>query len=344
MKKNLTLAGKSSSFWAFSVIFILTVAFVVWWGLLLMEKNETAFAYQAAAEELQYEIDNGSSEGFLESEAYEKIHSKYIRQKIMIMTEGPVFLALVLIVLLRIRRTFVRELELAQQQRNFILSITHELKSPVSSVKLTLQTLARRKLPPDREKKLLNNGLFDVDRLETLIENILFAAKIEGGAYGFAKEKIDLGQAVKSVLQKFETAQPERSFTFNGDENVVVEGDLLALNSVFINLIENATKYSPENAQIGINVLKQQQHAVFEVNDQGIGIAEEEREKIFEKFYRVGSEDTRRTKGTGLGLYIVKRVVELHQGSIEVTKNEPLGSRFRVLLPLAPQSALSTLS
>ena len=111
-------------------------------------------------------------------------------------------------------------------------------------------------------------------------------------------------------------------------------GDKLALSSLFFNLIENAEKYSPEGSKIEITLSSSHEYVIVHVMDQGIGIPENEKQRIFEKFYRVGNEDTRRTKGTGLGLFIVQHIVNLHKGVIQVRYNYPQGTIFEIKFPI----------
>lgn len=113
----------------------------------------------------------------------------------------------------------------------------------------------------------------------------------------------------------------------------MVLGDRMGLTSVVTNLIENAIKYSNDATNIRVSVSEEDNHVVFKIADQGYGIPDAEKKKVFQKFYRVGQEETRKTKGTGLGLYIVDRILELHKGKVSVKDNQPSGSIFEVVLP-----------
>lgn len=248
----------------------------------------------------------------------------------MIITEGGVFILLLLLGLLRVRKVFLREMELAAQQRNFLLSITHELKSPLATIKLSLQTLTKRKLEPEQSEKLIGNSLLDLDRLESLVDNILFAAKIEREEPGLSSDEINISEIVRSVADRFSHNKKEIVISEEIKNDVYLNADTLAFTSVVINLIENAIKYSPEQTEIKVTLIEDEENTLLSIADNGIGISDEDKNKVFEKFYRVGNEDTRKTKGTGLGLYIVKRVVEIFNGEISIADNSPKGTVFNL--------------
>ena len=327
----LRLFGKNP-FLLFYLVFGYIIVFSLWWGYLLVAKNETAFSERMELDRISYETKQKSIL-YLDSEGYLKLASKYKRQRVMILTEGIVFLVLQILGLWQVRRIFAREMELAAQQRNFLHSITHELKSPLSSVKITFQTLMKRVLEPEQKDKILNNAMSDVIRLESLVDNILFAAKIERDTHGFSNEELNLSEIVQTVAQKFMVNKRDIKVHTAISEGIYYSTDLLGFTSVVMNLMENAIKYSPEGTSVSILLAETVDKVTIEVRDQGYGIADDEKEKVFDKFYRIGSEDTRKTKGTGLGLFIVKRFVEIYKGKIIVKNNQPMGSIFTLDLP-----------
>ncbi|NUO03455.1 MAG: ATP-binding protein, partial [Saprospiraceae bacterium] len=137
------------------------------------------------------------------------------------------------------------------------------------------------------------------------------------------------------LVQKLQEKYPTVRFQFKENAPVgIVNADKSGLTSVAINLLENAVKYSPEPAEIEVRLARKNGTIEFEVADNGIGIEDKEKIRIFEKFYRIGNEDTRQTKGTGLGLFIVKEVIRAHGGDIVILNNQPKGSIFRVTLPI----------
>ena len=327
----LRLFGKNP-FLLFYLVFGYIIVFSLWWGYLLVAKNETAFSERMELDRISYKTKQQSIL-YLDSEGYLKLASKYKRQRVMILTEGIVFLVLQILGLWQVRRIFAREMELAAQQRNFLHSITHELKSPLSSVKITFQTLMKRVLEPEQKDNILNNAMSDVICLESLVDNILFAAKIERDTHGFSNEELNLSEIVQTVAQKFMVNKRNIKVHTAISEGIYYSTDLLGFTSVVMNLMENAIKYSPEGTSVSILLAETVDKVTIEVRDQGYGIADDEKEKVFDKFYRIGSEDTRKTKGTGLGLFIVKRFVEIYKGKIIVKNNQPMGSIFTLDLP-----------
>lgn len=299
---------------------------------MLYAKNETAFTERIELQRITFQKDNPKLD-YAASKDYKDLVSKYNRQKFMIVTEGGVFILLLLLGLLRVRKVFLREMELAAQQRNFLLSITHELKSPLATIKLSLQTLVKRKLEPQQSEKLIGNSLVDLDRLESLVDNILFAAKIEREEPGLGSDEINVSDIVRAVTDRYLHNKKAIAITGEIKPDLYLHADALGFTSVVINLIENAIKYSPEQTAMHVVLTEEGGSIVLKVADNGIGISGEDKNKVFEKFYRVGNEDTRKTKGTGLGLYIVKRVVEIYKGEISIKDNTPKGTVFTLRFP-----------
>lgn len=253
-------------------------------------------------------------------------------RKIMIIGEGIFFMLIFVVGALKLKRAFMREHKIQQQQQNFLLAVTHELKSPLASIKLAIQTILKRDLSKEQRDQFLSNSLKDIERLDDLVGNVLIATKLENLRYSFPKEQIDLTELVKSVAGRLQihscTSQVIKTEL---QPNIQIEGDRFAITNVVNNLIENAVKYSPPCAHVVVKLGAEDGNVMFSVADHGIGIADNEKKLIFNKFYRVGSEDTRKTKGTGLGLYIVKTVLERHRAQISVKDNTPSGSIFEVI-------------
>lgn len=334
MFKTLFSAGP---FKIFYIVFAYVMIFSLWWGYLLYAKNEAAFIEKVELEEVRFRQTEPHQKYELTDE-YARLHSKYQRQKLMIFLEGGVFLALMLAGFVMVRRVFKKEIELAAQQRNFLHSITHELKSPLSTIKISLQTMLKRKLEEAQTEKLINNSLIDLDRLENLVDNILFAAKIEQSQHGFAEDDVNISQLTEHIAERFNNNKKGIKIIAHIQPGVYMHVDNMGYVSAVNNLIDNAIKYSDEHTDVKVALNNKGSHIELCVADNGIGISEEEKKKVFEKFYRVGNEDTRRTKGTGLGLFIVKRFVEIYNGSISISDNKPEGTVFTVHLPL-PQQA-----
>jgi len=253
----------------------------------------------------------------------------------MILGEGSVFLIILLVGIYFFQRTIKKESEFHQQQQNFLLSVTHELKSPLAAIKLVLQTLVKRDLTKDKRDQLIGNSIEDVGRLDDLVENMLLATRIENNSYSYPKELFDFSELVKSIFDRaIITSENTRNFQQQITENISIMGDRFALGSLINNILENAIKYSPNGAIVQVQLYQQSNKIFFIVADQGVGIADSERQKIFQKFYRSGNELTRQNKGTGLGLFIVEQVAKNHQAKVLVSNNQPKGTIFEIIFNL----------
>jgi signal transduction histidine kinase len=253
----------------------------------------------------------------------------------MILGEGSVFLIILLVGIYFFQRTIKKESEFHQQQQNFLLSVTHELKSPLAAIKLVLQTLVKRDLTKDKRDQLIGNSIEDVGRLDDLVENMLLATRIENNSYSYPKELFDFSELVKSIFDRaIITSENTRNFQQQIEDNITIMGDRFALGSLINNILENAVKYSPVGAAVQVQLYQQSNRIFFIVADQGVGIADSERQKIFQKFYRSGNELTRQNKGTGLGLFIVAQVAKNHQAKVVVSNNQPKGTIFEIIFNL----------
>ena len=253
----------------------------------------------------------------------------------MILGEGSVFLIILLVGIYFFQRTIKKESEVHQQQQNFLLSVTHELKSPLAAIKLVLQTLVKRDLTKDKRDQLIGNSIEDVGRLDDLVENMLLATRIENNSYSYPKELFDFSELVKSIFDRaIITSENTRNFQQQIEEKISIMSDRFALGSLINNILENAIKYSPNAALVQVQLYQQSNKIFFIVADQGVGIADSERQKIFQKFYRSGNELTRQNKGTGLGLFIVEQVAKNHQAKVVVSNNQPKGTIFEIIFNL----------
>jgi len=253
----------------------------------------------------------------------------------MIIGEGFMFIAIILGGALLFHKSLNKERKLAEQKKNFLLSVTHELKSPLASIKLYLETIQKRSLSKEQVTDFVGKCLLDVDRLNDMVENMLLAAKIENQSYTFPKQEFDLSMLVDSIVNRLQINKCDLTSQLINAEiesKIEVTGDKFALTAVVTNLLENAIKYSGPCETVDVKLYTKAGKVHLEVADHGIGIADAEKSRIFDRFYRVGSEETRNTKGTGLGLYIVKQVLDKHEAIINVRDNRPAGSVFEVIL------------
>ena len=259
---------------------------------------------------------------------YDKIYSDQdtlSKKTLMLLGEGSVFFIILIIGVFIILRAFKRERELTLQQENFVLSVTHELKTPIASVKLFLQTLQKRELPDDKKIEIYQRSLAEINRLDGLVNNILLARSIENENYFLNKQEVNLKSFIEERIALLENSILKSHKIELYLEEVTIAIDPLGFESILINLIENTKKYSESNSTIKIHLSQKTEGALFQITDEGIGIPKEKRELVFSKFYREENQMTRKSKGTGLGLYITKFLVEQHNGRIELKGNKPQG-------------------
>jgi signal transduction histidine kinase len=323
----------------FYAMFVYIVASFLWWATMFLRSNRDAFrddveqigsAWIARGAQSGLERD---MDAFKESEGYAYLYDELRRRNGMVIGEGVVFLSLIAVGFWRIQRAFSQEIELTRRQNNFLLSITHELKSPLASIRLSMDTLRSRSLPQEHVERIASMALDDVDRLERMVQNILLASRIEDPRHRFAMEPMDLVATAKDALKALQRRYPEQTFQYSGLDEASVDGDPFALLSVITNLLDNAVKYSPKGSPVRLELEAHGSGWALRVEDAGPGIPLEERDQVFQRFYRIGNEETRSSKGTGLGLFIVQEIVRAHGGSIQIDSSSLGGSRFTVQIP-----------
>jgi signal transduction histidine kinase len=309
------------------------IAFM-WWTLLLFRKTDEAWRTQVAL--LQSEMSRNEvildDNTFLQTPQYQAILQKHKKQNWMIWGEGSVLFIGLLVGVWIIHRSFFKEMELNNQQRNFLLSVTHELKTPIAAIQLILQTFQKRKLDETQQAKLLGTATAEADRLNELVSNLLMSSRLDS-QFEMQFEEFSVTPLLTDMIEKYRIKFPKITFQYTQNDLPILRGDRQALMMVFTNLIENAIKYSDKNSEIKLTQSFDNQQFIFDISDNGIGVSGIEKKKIFQRFYRVGSEMTRATKGAGLGLFIVDQIVKLHKGAIQVLDNSPKGTIFRVNLP-----------
>ena len=252
----------------------------------------------------------------------------------MILGEGSMFVIVFTAGAISLHKSIKKERRLQEQKKNFLMSVTHELKSPLASIKLLLQTIQKRDLTKQQVHDFINKSLLDIERLDDMVENMLLASKIDNRSYTFPKAQFNLSALVDNVVNRLQLNKcdlTQQLINAEIEPKIEITGDKFALTSVVTNLIENAIKYSGPCEVVDVKLYSKDDKIFLEVADHGIGIADAEKPRIFDRFYRVGSEETRNTKGTGLGLYIVKEVLNQHEASISVKDNDPTGSVFEVV-------------
>ena len=311
-------------------LFYLLVAYIllqfIWWEILLVKQSRQIF--DSKEKILALGISNPD---VLKNELKElqKKRDNYIY---MIIGEGTIFLIFISIGILRVYKSHQREKEISRQQKNFLLSVSHELKTPLATTKLNLQTLIKRDLPKEMQLQFLETSLHENERLTQLIENILISTRLDDVGIAASllvhAEKINISQLIISTIKKSFTIEQQHRIISKLDDSIYLTTDSAVFPSIVINLIENALKYSSDKVEV---ILKKHSNSIiFIVADNGATIPLYEQSKVFDKFYRSGNEEVRKNKGTGLGLFIVKKLVEMHKASIRLYPNEPNGNVFEV--------------
>jgi signal transduction histidine kinase len=244
---------------------------------------------------------------------------------------------LILGIILTLRAT-AREMKLAQAKSTFVSNVSHELKTPLALIRLFAETLELGRVKSSEKAqdyyRIINN---ESRRLTQLINNILDFSKIEAGRKEYEFVQSDVVEVVEEVIRSYEYQIINAGFELNAHIEhdlppVLIDRD--AISQAVLNLINNAVKYSDEIKEISVQVRKRDRSIAIEVADRGIGIPRSEQDKIFEKFYRVSTGLVHNTKGSGLGLALVKHIVEAHDGKILVDSTPGKGSRFTMLIPV----------
>jgi len=244
--------------------------------------------------------------------------------------EGLTILVLFLLGAIYVYRSLKKQLRYADQQQNFMMAVTHELKTPIAISHLNIETLLKRDLDTSQQLKLLEATLKETKRLDSLSTNILLTAQLDMGQYEANKQLVNVSELLRQNIKSFQERYPSRICNTMVEDAMEIQGEPLLIQLLINNLIDNANKYAPVTEPIYIHLQSHQNMIQLIVKDQGPGIAAMDRNKVFEKFYRVGAETTRTTKGSGLGLYLCKRIAEFHNATIQLTTNTPTGSIFTV--------------
>lgn len=220
--------------------------------------------------------------------------------------------------------------------RQFSADASHELRTPLTVVRGEIELALRTKKSPEEYRRVLESTLEENSRLTSIIDNLLLLAKADQGKAQAELTEVELHTFMEELYEDCTILAGSKniSLTMLSNTPVTIVGDKGRLRQLFLNLVDNAVKYTPPGGSVTLSLERRENVAVFEVTDTGIGIPEEELGKIFDRFYRVDKARSRELGGTGLGLSIAKWIVELHRGSITVTSEPQKGSTFTVMLPI----------
>ena len=293
--------NKKANIWIY-VLAIYVVFQLVWWGVHLIQ--------------LTQEISG--------------VNGEVSRRVAMIIGEGCVFFIILLLGLLKIRSSLKKERLINEQQKNFLLAITHELKTPLASTQLNVQTIQKRNLSDEQRNMLLDNIQSDTSRLSVLISNILQVTQLDQSNFVLVKSKFDVVELIQKVQERHQSVFPEADISFQGGNSLIVSADYDSLDSVLSNLVHNACKYGGTNVQVRINLDDSDERFSILVEDDGKGIPKDKMAEIFKRFVRLENEETRSVQGSGIGLYLTKHLVDLHGGTISVDQSELGGAKFKL--------------
>lgn len=315
-KKALALA--TIVYW---ILLAYIIAALVWWFIALKQQNAQMRNFKLL--ELKQEDPH-----FLSKAA--EINNQEKRKITQYALEGITFLLLILVGALFVYRSVRKQLKVNQQQQNFMMAVTHELKTPIAVAKLNLETMQKHRLEETKQQRLIQSTLEETERLNALANNILISSQLEGGNYKLSREELNFSSLATDSIKEYQKRFPDRKIITDIQPEIEIDGDALLLQILISNLIDNALKYSPKNSTVWVSLSQNEKNIFLTAKDEGPGIPDREKERIFDRFYRIGNEQVRKAKGTGLGLYLCEIIASDHRADITVTNNTPAGSIFTV--------------
>lgn len=273
------------------------------------------------------------------TEIGEKVSTQILSEttNVFALVSGLVLLVVISIAMSLIFIYLTKQMNLTKLYDNFIANVTHELKSPLSSIQLYLETMKSREVPPDKEKEFLTLMLKDTRRLNHLINSILEISGLERKKLAHNYTVIKALRLSEQLISEATDAYrlPEEAVSVNGKADCQCVIDEESFKIVINNLFDNAIKYSSGNVKIDIQISQNSKYFVLKFRDHGIGIPIKKQEKIFYKFLRIYDQDSPSVKGTGLGLYRVREIIKSHGGKVSVySAGRDQGTTFTIELPI----------
>ena len=256
--------------------------------------------------------------------------------------EGTFFMVVLAVAMTIVIRAIREEARLRKRQQNFLSTVSHEFKSPLASLQLSAETMAMRELEPERRNVLVQRMLVDVSRMERMSSKILNTSRLEQSKVELHMETLSLASAVSGALSTIEDRARESDVEISTDvpDSLLIFGDLMSTRTVVQNLIENAVQATAQTdgGRVTIQAHRGEGQVTLEVSDTGIGFRPVEAKRLFQKFYRSGDELRRTSAGTGLGLFIVKRLMHHQRGSVKAdSEGLGKGAVFTVIWPAAKE-------
>jgi two-component system, OmpR family, phosphate regulon sensor histidine kinase PhoR len=260
---------------------------------------------------------------------------------IVVLVVGLLLLIGLSVAMSLIFRNLNLQVNIAKLYDNFIANVTHELKTPLTSIQIYLETMRDRKVPEKRRKEFLELMINDANRLHNLINSILNISRLEQKKIAYNFQIHDADTFVKSLLEEIckQFQLSTKSIKVGGAATCQIVAERHAFESVFVNLVDNAVKYTVGIPEIQVTLLSSTKNFIIKFTDNGIGIASKRQKRIFEKFHRIYDPESPNVKGTGLGLYWVAEIVKFHGGNISIfSKGKNTGTTFTIELPIYPST------
>jgi signal transduction histidine kinase len=262
-------------------------------------------------------------------------------REVALLVFGALFFAIIITGLVLNTIFLVREIRRSEQHDAFLNAVTHELKTPIASIRLYLETLKSREVAPEKQREFYDVMLADSNRLLATVEQVLSASKTGDTKKRYDVEELELAKVLDSsaaIVRTRYNLDPAAIRIAESADDAKILGDAEELQTAFMNLLDNAVKYSPDEIKISVRIKAspiRNKVDVF-IRDSGIGIPAADVKRIFKRFYRVPQGNAKKVKGTGLGLFIVRSIIKKHGGTIRAdSKGEGRGATFIVQLPRA---------
>jgi two-component system phosphate regulon sensor histidine kinase PhoR len=233
-------------------------------------------------------------------------------------------------------RNIRREMNLSQAKSEFVSNVSHEIRTPLSLISMYAETLEMNRVPEERKREYYSIIAKETTRLSRIVTRILNFSKMDANKKKYEFKPIQINDVCEQIMESYFLHLQDQGFShiFSKEENLPpVMGDWDAISEAIINLLDNAMKYSLEKKHVQIRTFTEHQHIVVEIRDQGMGIARTHHHAIFDQFFRAPSGDVHTTKGSGLGLTLVKKTMEAHHGKVTVQSSPGQGSTFRLIFP-----------
>ncbi len=227
--------------------------------------------------------------------------------------------------------------EVDQSRQEFVSNVSHELKTPLSSIKVLSESLLlQENVPEEMYKEFLQDITSEVDRMTDIVSDLLALVRNDPSEARITVADVDINKMLRDIVKRLSplAADKDIDLSFHAAKDVTLKGDEVKLSLAISNLVDNGIKYTPDGGSVSVSLDADNKDCFITVQDSGIGIAEDEQSKVFDRFYRVDKTRDRETGGTGLGLAITHSVIMLHNGSVQIISGEDKGSTFIVRIPL----------